>query len=208
MDDWWIVSVNFLPPYVTQTSDPATIPGLTGEDGPFRTRAEAEAGVPSSGLGSGAPTGPPTGTAKPPAPHTLPGYSLAGPWYYNSESGKVEYVTNWFFKLSGRISASLPLDWYGWKTQQDMLNAIATEGWKAPTTSIVKGVENSAGQQASDVTGGLSGLLPQFQNTRGLAVRAIKVVVGVGLVFLGLVQLTHISQQVLPAAAKGLALAA
>ncbi len=53
MAQWWIVSVNFGIPYVTETTNPTTIPGITGESGPFPTQAAAEKFLPHSGLGSG-----------------------------------------------------------------------------------------------------------------------------------------------------------
>lgn len=48
---------------------------------------------------------------------------------------------------------------------------------------------------------------PTFTHLRGFVVRSLKVIVGIGLVFLGLVQISHISS-IVPKAAKGLILEA
>ncbi|MHB1875824.1 MAG: hypothetical protein ACYCPF_13335 [Streptosporangiaceae bacterium] len=48
---------------------------------------------------------------------------------------------------------------------------------------------------------------PSFQHLRGFVVRALKVTIGIGLIFLGLTQLSHVSS-ILPKAAKGLVLEA
>lgn len=62
----------------------------------------------------------------------------------------------------------------------------------------------SVGGAVKDAIGGL---FPQFQHTRGLAVRVAQVVIGVILIITGLVQISHVSKLV-PEAAKGLAIAA
>lgn len=118
-----------------------------------------------------------------PAPHTLPGYSESGPWFYNSISGEVHHATG-VGALAYEAATRLPGDWYGFKTEADVVSAARAEGWPAPTTSVATGLGNEATTASSNAAGDLLGL-PKFQNTRGFAVRAFKVVVGVGLILAG-----------------------
>lgn len=131
----------------------------------------------------------------PPPVSTLPGYSTAGPWFYNKISGKVAYAPGPF---GYGLFTHLPLGWYGFKTQADLDSAVKIEGWPAPTTNPVKGATNTLTGGAG-VAGDILGL-PTFKNTRGLAVRVLKVIAGLVLIIVGFVQLTHATTAISSAA--------
>jgi hypothetical protein len=65
-------------------------------------------------------------------PKNLPGYSNTGPWFYNRLNGAYEFEQG----IAGFIDTvrveTIPF-WYGFRTQQDMVNAAQQMGWPTPT---------------------------------------------------------------------------
>jgi hypothetical protein len=122
-------------------------------------------------------------------------------FFYNSHSGE-EFQESGALGDLQSIEDHLGLGWHEYATQADVLAAVKANGWPAPTTSATTGLGNDASGAAKDVTSGatsaLTGLFPQFTNTRDFTSRAIRVVAGLMLLGIGLNMLVKESTGISP----------
>jgi len=127
--------------------------------------------------------------AKPPV-QSLPGYDPNGPWFINSSSGEYFLSTNAAGGIGGWIDTHTPgLGWYGFNTQADMVNASQREGWPAPTASIASGLKKENVPVVSQ-TVSVAQFLAHLSEPETW-VRVTKVVLGIGLIIVGVVQLAE-----------------
>jgi len=109
------------------------------------------------------------------------------PWFYNSHSGDAASESG-VAALAYEAALHTGTGWHEYPTQAAMLAAIKANGWPAPT-GVLGGLGNAgkgaAGAAGNAVTGGITDLLTQ----RTLWVRIVKVVLGLGLVVIGIIQL-------------------
>lgn len=126
-------------------------------------------------------------------------------WFYNSETGSVISEP----ALGDTIQSHLP-GWHGpFGTKAEALayytsNESANPSWKAPA-GLAAALGNEAGDAASAATSGVTGFLGKL-GSRNLWIRVAKVIVGLGLIIIGLVHLTH-AQNIATAVTKGAVLA-
>jgi hypothetical protein len=193
MAQWWVIKgpgwYNVAGPASrAQAGALAKSSGASVYSGPYASQAAADAHIPAAGAGSA-----------PPPVHTLPGYTEAGPWYINSDSGELTHATGFLGWLAS-IDAKLPLDWYGFKTRADAVSAAAIEGWPAPTTSTVTGLKNAAKDQASDAEKAASSTVPGLSQIGGFFsrlsqantwIRLGEVLLGLVLIAIGLARMTN-----------------
>jgi hypothetical protein len=119
-----------------------------------------------------------------------PGQSTLGPWFVQPETGTIQRQTN------PVLAAGLAVLWVGFSTEAD---AKAFASGNAVSTA-----KNAAGAAESAATA-IPDFLSRLTSTN-LWIRVLKVVAGLALFIVGLVQLTHAEKLVAPAA-KAAALA-
>jgi hypothetical protein len=115
------------------------------------------------------------------------------PWFYNSHSGEAAEESG-PAAVAYEAALHLGIGWHEYTTQQDMLAAIQANGWPAPT-GVAGGVANLGTQAASGAASGIGNALglPSVNGAalRPLMVRVMKVIAGLLLVAVGVVQLAH-----------------
>lgn len=109
-------------------------------------------------------------------------------WFYNTVSGELT-------SASGVTALPYDLQILGWHelkipaSDSEAQAAAAAQaeypGSKTPTTSLSKGLGQGAGTIGATAAGDVLGL-PTLTNTRDFASRAVRVVIGIGLVIVGL----------------------
>jgi hypothetical protein len=120
-------------------------------------------------------------------------------WFYNKLSGELTSASG-VDELPYLAAIHLPGDWYELKipasdtAAQAAAAAVAEHpGGTAPTTSLVKGLTNIPPAAVSAAGQDILGL-PSLSNTRDLAVRVVKVVIGAAMIIIGLAQLSGASK--------------
>jgi hypothetical protein len=127
-------------------------------------------------------------------------------WFYDSRTGAYAEEAGVLGFLSN-LQAKLGLGWHQYATYADMTAAIAANHWPPlnnnPSDPIGKTAVGSA--EAAGAATGITGFLGDL-SSRNLWLRVAKVVVGLGLIIIGIVHLTH-AQNLIATAAKGAVLA-
>jgi hypothetical protein len=127
---------------------------------------------------------------------------LPAHWYYNTESGELTQGNN-LENLGNNLLGGLgwhELDIPGSDTEAQAAAAAEKEfpTGKAPTTSLVKGAENTVPNVTGSLLGTLAGFLGlQSISGTNLVLRGVKIVIGSVLLISGIIHLSGVDRDAL-----------